>query len=191
LLRLLYDLGPRPGEIATLCLSDLDLDHWRLRITRHKTEGKEQYLELTRETIIALQRYLKERQDRVEREPQAPLLVRTTRYGALVEHLPQEDGTFYTPCWSVRNLSRRVHDLGVRLTDERGAPLHIDLCAYNARHNWTREVFLAGNALPDILESGGWTSNSGVWRRYYGRTQVANAHIRLNRQAPSPWKEDV
>lgn len=181
LLRLLYDLGPRPGEIATLRLEDLDREKWRLHIKRHKSKTrKEQYLVLNRETIIALQEYLKAR---IDQDPKAPLLVQTTRYGQLVERVPYPEGGVYTPFWSVRNLSRRVHDLGLGLVDENGTPLTIDLCAYDARHNWTREVFDADNPLPDILEAGGWTSNSGVWRRYYGRKKIANANIRLNRKS--------
>lgn len=43
LLRLLYDLGLRPGEIITMTLADLDLQGEKLHVHRHKTDGEQYY----------------------------------------------------------------------------------------------------------------------------------------------------
>lgn len=180
MLHLLWGLGPRPGEVTTLTLADLDLAEGTIRVLRHKThqhrEEDYQYLIIPADAMSVVRHYLGQRTDH---RPEAPLLVRTTNRGELVERVPELDGK--TPFWSTRNLSRRVHDLGLQVRDADGQRLN--LCAYLARHDWTATVMAdATNTLPEILDAGGWSGDSGVWRRYRGRRQIANKNITLNRK---------
>ncbi len=180
MLHLLWGLGPRPGEVTTLTLADLDLAEGTIRVLRHKThqhrEEDYQYLIIPADAMSVVRHYLGQRTDH---RPEAPLLVRTTNRGELVERVPELDGK--TPFWSTRNLSRRVHDLGLQVRDADGQRLN--LCAYLARHDWTATVMAdPTNTLPEILDAGGWSGDSGVWRRYRGRRQIANKNITLNRK---------
>lgn len=115
LLLLLYDLGIRPNELVTARLCDLDLRRGLVRVYRHKTDGQEQWLALSRDTWEVANRYLEHRQDR---QPEAPLIVTTRKNKQLIERVTRrrQDGTAYetTPGISTRNLSQRVHELGVR-----------------------------------------------------------------------------
>ncbi len=169
LLRLLYDLGLRPGEVISLQIVDIDLQQQRLRVCRHKTDG-EQFLRPTNGISTAATRYLQLRRDR---DPGAPLLVRTLKNGHLVELVQQPDGSLLTPSCHLRGIQKRIHQLG--------SAIGVNLNAYDARHQWTRDALDAGNTLTDILTAGGWSKDSPMVRRYSGERTIANERITLNR----------
>jgi integrase len=169
LLRLLYDLGLRPGEIVTMVLADLDLQRETLHVHRHKTDG-EQSLRLTPGILHAANHYIEVRKDR---EPSSPLLVGSRKGRQLIERVTGKDGTVTTPPMSHSALFQRMHTLG--------KAIGVNLNAYDARHQWTRDALEAGNALIDVLDAGGWSKDSPMARRYSGERAIANERIRLNR----------
>jgi len=121
-LRLLNDLGLRPGEVVSLVLADLDLKAGTLHVHRHMTGG-EQFLHLSSEALEAANSYLDLRRDRT---PSSPLLVRSRKSGRLEELLSRKDGTPYTPFLSTRSLFERVHSIG--------KAIGVDLNANDLRH---------------------------------------------------------
>ena len=169
LLRLLYDLGLRPGEIVTIVLSDLDQEHEMLQVRRHKTDG-EQYLRLTPEILHAVTEYMKVRKDHA---PASPLLVGSRKNRQLVELVVKAGGTAVTPPLSQSALFQRIQTLG-------GA-IGVNLNPYDARHQWTRDALDGGNTLTDVLDAGGWSRDSAMARHYRGERAIANERIRLNR----------
>ncbi len=172
LLRLLYDLGLRPGEIVSMQLADLDMEHAIVHVRRHKTDG-EQFLRLTPGIIAAASRYLQGRRDR---DPAAPLIVKANPADGLVELMKQKDGKTATVPLGLRGICARVHLLGVAIG--------VNLNAYDGRHQWTRDAVDAGNALVDILTAGGWSKDSPMVRRYSGERTIANERIQLKRDTP-------
>ena len=172
LLHLLYDLGLRPGEIVSMQLADLDLQQAVVHVHRHKTDGQ-QFLRLTPGIIAAASHYLPLRRDR---DPVAPLIVKTNPAGGLVELMKRKDGQVVTVPLSLRGICARVHLLGLAIG--------VNLNAYDARHQWTRDAVDAGNALVDILTAGGWSKDSPMVRRYSGERTIANERIQLKRDAP-------
>jgi integrase len=84
---LMYDLSLRPSEVVTLQLKDLNMDEGTLRITRHKTNDQ-QTLRVTQRLQLTLTHYLRLRKDR---DPLAPLLVRSLRNEQLVEDIKREE----------------------------------------------------------------------------------------------------
>jgi hypothetical protein len=67
----------------------------------------------------------------------------------------------------------RVHLLGLAIG--------VNLNAYDARHQWTRDAVDTGNALVDILTAGGWSKDSPMVRRYSGERTITNKRIQLKR----------
>jgi len=84
---LMYDLSLRPSEAVTLQLKDVNMNAGTLRITRHKTNDQ-QTLRVTQRLQLTLTHYLSLRKDR---DPQAPLLVRSLKNEQLVEDIKRED----------------------------------------------------------------------------------------------------
>jgi site-specific recombinase XerD len=125
-LRLLNDLGLRPGEVVSLVVADLDLETGTLCVHRPMTDGK-QFLGLSSETLEVAKSYLDLRRDRT---PSSPLLVRSRKSGRLEELLSRKDGTLYTPFLSTRSLFERVHTLG--------EAIGVNINAYDLGHQWVR-----------------------------------------------------
>ncbi len=167
LLLLLYDLGVRPGELVTVTLADLDLGRGWLRIYRHKTEEKEQWLELSSEAWEVARSYLDVRQDK---RPESPLIVPTRKNGQLVE---QADGKSPTPGISIRKLSQRVHDLGGRIG--------VNINGYDPRHQWASDMVDENNNYIQILDASGWAKQSVILLRYRGRKTIPNQGLKLKR----------
>lgn len=175
LLLLLYDLGIRPNELVSARLCDLDLTRGLLRVYRHKTDGNEQWLELSRDTWEAINRYLAHRQDH---RPEAPLIVTTRKNKQLLERVTRQrpDGTAVeiTPGISTRNLSERVHVLGERAG--------LDINGYDPRHQWASDNVDMENNVIRVLDAGGWARDSQMLLRYRGRKAVPNRGLKLKRR---------
>jgi integrase len=171
LLLLLYDLGIRPGEVVTVTLADLDLERGLLRVSRHKTDEKEQWLELSPNASEAAKRYLAFRRDKGK---ETPLLVPTRKNGQLIELVEQIEGDPITPGISSRKLSQRVHTLGLRIG--------VDINGYDPRHQWTSDMVDENNSDIQILDAGGWAKQSVMLLRYRGRKTIPNQGLRLKRK---------
>lgn len=175
LLLLLYDLGIRPNELVSARLCDLDVMRGLLRVFRHKTDGNEQWLELSRDTWEAINRYLTYRQDR---GPEAPLIVTTRKNKQFLELVTKQrpDGTTFeiTPGISTRNLSERVHVLGERVG--------LDINGYDPRHQWASDNVDVENNTIQVLDAGGWARDSQMLLRYRGRKAVPNRGLKLKRR---------
>ncbi len=111
LLRLLYDLGLRPGEIVSMQVADLDMAQAILHVRRHKTDG-EQFLRLTPSIIAAASHYFQWRRDR---DSAAPLIVKASYAGGLVELMKRKDGQVVTVPLGLRGVCARVHLLGLAI----------------------------------------------------------------------------
>jgi hypothetical protein len=74
---------------------------------------------------------------------------------------------------SLRGICGRVHLLGL--------VIGVNLNAYDARHQRTRDAVDTGNALVDILTAGGWSKDSPMVRRYSGERTITNERIQLKR----------
>ena len=82
-------------------------------------------------------------------------------------------GQVVTVPLSLRGICGRVHLLGL--------VIGVNLNAYDARHQWTRDAVDTGNALVDILTAGGWSKDSPMVRRYSGERTITNERIQLKR----------
>lgn len=175
MLLLLYDLGIRPSELVTAILADLDVKRGLLRVYRHKTDEKEQWLELSRDAWQTANHYLELRRDT---RPDAPLLVTTRRSGQFVELVVKqqtdESQVELTPGISGRKLSERVHTLGVRIG--------VNINGYDPRHQWASDMVDMDNNYVQILDAGGWTKDSGMLLRYRGRKHIPNKGLKLKRK---------
>jgi integrase len=204
-LRLLFDLGIRPGEAIAIHLSDLDLPRRRVRVHRYKTGDERQYLELPPALYTALIRYLEYRRDwaRYRAKPiekhDAPLLVQSRRNKQLFEEHDLEEAR----AAEVRDQERarrgeprrtrerkralaassdwstqHLWDRVHRLSLVAGLP---PLASYDARHQWTYDAVMGETPHPVLLKAGGWKAGSRMVERYYGVHEVANKGVKLKR----------
>jgi integrase len=201
-LRLLYDLGLRPGEAIALRFSDLDLSRRRLRVNRYKT-GLQQYLELPDALLEALIHYLVVRRDwppyreDPRRETDAPLLVQSRKTKLLfeerdlaalreaeekeIEATGQRTRKAPLPAsadWSTQQLWEQVRKLSLVAGL---APLS----PYDGRHQWTYDEVTSGTPHPIIMKAGGWKAGSRMVERYYGLHEVANKGAKHSRDKKS------
>jgi hypothetical protein len=93
--------------------------------------------------------------------------------GGLVELMKRKVGQVVTVPLSLCGICGRVHLLGL--------VIGVNLNAYDARHQWTRDAVDTGNALVDILTAGGWSKDSPMVRRYSGERTITNERIQLKR----------
>lgn len=198
-LRLLYDLGLRPGEAIALRFSDLDLARRRLRVNRYKT-GLEQYLEMPGTLFEAVVNYLAFRRDWPSfrdtpgKETDAPLLVQSRKTKELFEECDlaalrkaeqqeiEKHGTSNRKAplpasadWSTQQLWEQVRKLSL-------AAGIAPLSPYDGRHQWTYEEVTSGTPHPIIMKAGGWKAGSRMVERYYGLHEVANKGARGTRE---------
>jgi integrase len=197
-LRLLYDLGVRPGEAIALRFSHLDLSRRRLQVNRYKT-GLQQYLELPDTLFEAVVGYLVVRRDwppyrdNPGKETDAPLLVQSRKtkelfeecdLAALREAEQQEIETTgsrkrkaplpASADWSTQQLWEQVRKLSL-------AAGLAPLSPYDGRHQWTYDEVTSGTPHPIIMKAGGWKAGSRMVERYYGLHEVANTGTRATR----------
>lgn len=198
-LRLLYDLGMRPGEAIALRLSDLDLARRRLHVNRYKTHF-EQYLEMPDTLFEAMVAYLVVRRDwalyrdKPGKETDAPLLVQSRKTKELFEEFDlvalraaeqkeiEEHGQSKRKAplpasadWSTQQLWEQVRKLSL-------AAGIAPLSPYDGRHQWTYDEVVSGTPHPIIMKAGGWKSGSRMVERYYGLHEVANKGARGTRK---------
>jgi integrase len=204
-LRLLFDLGIRPGEAIALRLSDLDLPRRRIQVRHYKTGNAPEYLECTPALTEALVVYLECRRDwkryhaRPCQEHDAPLLVQSRRSKLLFEERDLEEARE-----AERKEQGRPQEPDEKKKRERKRPLpassdwstqHLwdrvhqlslaaglpPLASYDARHQWTYDVVMGETPHPVILKAGGWKAGSRMVERYYGLHEVANKGVKFKR----------
>ena len=207
-LRLLYDLGIRPGEAIAIRFSDLDLPRRRVRVHRYKTGDERQYLEFSPALEEALGRYLDKRRDwkRYRTKPiekhDAPLLVQSRRSKQLFEEHDLEEARAAEAADQERE---RRGEVRLKPLRKRALPASSDwstqhlwdrvhqlslaagltpLASYDARHQWTYDAVMGGTPHPVLLKAGGWKAGSRMVERYYGLHEVANRGVRLKRSSP-------
>lgn len=197
-LRLLYDLGLRPGEAIALRFSHLDLARRQLFIDRYKTDIQ-QHLGMSPELFDAIILYLEKRRDwqlyRKKPGPQtdAPLLVQSRKTKELFEecdlaalrraeeqeiretgHSSRKAPLPSSADWSTQQLWEQVRKLSLAAGIEPLSP-------YDGRHQWTYDEVMSGTPHPIIMKAGGWKAGSRMVERYYGLHEVANLGARATR----------
>lgn len=154
LICLLLDHGLRCGEIAGLTLSCINLNEETLTFYREKVD-MEQTHQLTKDTRIALRRYL----DYVTLRPDDSLLQGSRRGGQLLGRM------------SERAITARVNVLGKRIGITGSS-------AHDGRHAWATFATKAGTDVKALQDAGGWKSPY-MPLRYAASGRIANAGVKL------------
>ena len=154
LMCLLLDHGLRCGEIAQLLLSCVNLNEETLTFYREKVD-MEQTHELTKDTRVALRRYL----ESVKLGPGDSLLAGSRRGGQLLGRM------------SERAITARMNELGQRLGIN-------GLSAHDGRHAWATFAIKAGTDVKALQDAGGWKSPV-MPLRYAASGKIANAGVKL------------
>lgn len=155
LLCLLLDHGLRVGEVAALTRADFNPAAAELRFFRPKV-NKEQVHHLTRDTLAALDAYI--------RQGDAPVSGLILRRSLKNEELGAAG-------MSERAITGRVEFLGQKLGIE-------NLSAHDCRHYWATSAARHGTDPFVLQEAGGWSSLA-MPRRYVDDNEVANKDVKL------------
>jgi integrase len=155
LMCLLLDHGLRCGEIAQLILSCVNLNEETLTFYREKVD-MEQTHELTKDTRVALRRYL----ECVPLGAGDYLLAGSRKGGQLLGRM------------SERAITARMNELGERsgITG---------LSAHDGRHAWATFAIKAGTDVKALQDAGGWKSPH-MPLRYAASGKIANAGVKLD-----------
>ena len=148
----LLDLGLRCGELYDIRMSHINLAEGTLVFYREKVD-KVQTHELSKDTIIALQRYLE------VVKPQGRLLVGSRKGGKLIGGMSRQA------------ITDRVRILGEAIGIE-------GLSAHDCRHYWSTAAIRGGTDIKSLQDAGGW-SNPAMALRYAEDNKIANKGVKL------------
>jgi integrase len=152
LICLLFDHGLRCGEVADLLVSSLNIAEGTITFYRKKV-GKVQTHELTRDTLVAAQRYFE------KCHPEHFLLMGSRKGGTMQGGM------------SGRAITARVRELC----------LHIGIVgasAHDGRHAWATFAVRGGTDLKTLKDAGGWNSIA-MPDRYAASQVIANKGVNL------------
>jgi integrase len=152
---LLLDHGLRCGEIAALTLACVNLGDETLKFYREKVDI-EQTHELTKDTRVALRKYLAD----VQLLPNNSLLQGSRKGGKLQGRMGE------------RAITARMCELGERIG------VH-GLSAHDGRHAWATFAIKAGTDVKALQDAGGWKPTS-MPLRYAASGKIANAGVKLD-----------
>jgi integrase len=153
---LLLDHGLRVGELADLCVENIELDRGLLHFYRQKV-SKVQIHRMSPDTLKAGQKYINFADALVT----GPLLRRSKRNGELG-----------SAGITTRGITQRVNFLGEKI----GV---MKLSAHDCRHYWATMAARHGTDTFSLQEAGGWASLA-MPRRYVENNNIANDGIILD-----------
>jgi integrase len=155
LIVLLLELGLRVGEVARLCVGDVDLEAQELTFYRPKVD-KTQTHRLDNGLLKAARAYL---EIDALASPDANLLRGSVKGGVLCGVM------------SERAITKRVRSLGEAAGLE-------GLSAHDCRHFWATNAARSGTAIDRLQDAGGWSSHA-MPMRYIEAARVANQGVLL------------
>jgi integrase len=153
---LLLDHGLRVGEVATLQVSDFDLENGELRFYRSNVD-KVQTHKLSADTMRAAIAYFD------TDVPETGLVLLGSIKGGNLTNKPMSE----------RAITKRVKYLGRVLLGIHG------LSAHDCRHYWATDAARNGTDPFRLQEAGGWSSLI-MPRRYVEDAKIANKGVKLS-----------
>ena len=153
IVRILDELGIRVGELANLCVSDLEGDV--LHVYREKTD-LDQHLRCSPALVESIQAWLVYDPD---------------KSGHLVKHLGQDGTVGIKDGLSIRRIQQIIEDIGV------AAGIVGHLSPHDLRHNWATRAGKQ-NDIYVLMQAGGWSSMT-MPLRYMDADKIANDNLRM------------
>jgi integrase len=152
---LLIDHGLRVGELAIICVENIDISTGMLHFYRPKV-NRQQIHKLSTDSLRAIEIYA----NYGDLPDQGPLLRKSIK-----------DGSLSSAGMSERAITQRVNFLGVEVGLS-------GLSAHDCRHYWATNAARHGTDPFTLQEAGGWSSLA-MPRRYVEQNNVSNEKVKL------------